>query len=472
MRKTKIICTIGPASNNEPMLEKLMLAGMNVARFNFSHGSHEEQKGKFDRVVKVRQKLGLPVATLLDTKGPEIRLCDFEKGKVELKAGQTFTLTTREVMGTEDMVSITYKNLKNDVSVGSRILIDDGLIEMFVEKIDGEDIVCKVANGGFVSDKKGVNVPGAILSMPFISDKDRADIEFGIKLGFDFIACSFARTKEDILEVRKILDAHNSDMRIIAKIENMQGIDNLEEIISVSDGIMVARGDMGVEVPMEEVPILQKHMIKKAVEQGKHVITATQMLESMIHNPRPTRAEATDIANAIYDGTTAIMLSGETAAGAYPEEAVKTMARIAEKTEGSIDYLGRMTKMGLPADPDISAAISYAACTTAMEIHAAAIITVTMTGGTALTVAKHKPDCPIIGCAIRQRVTKQLNLAWGVKPLLIKEAESAEELFVDAVREAKLAGYVKKGDKVVITAGVPLGVCGMTNMIRVVEVDE
>jgi len=472
MRKTKIICTIGPASDNESMLEKLMKAGMNVARFNFSHGSHEEQKGKFERVVKVRQKLGLPVATLLDTKGPEIRLANFEKGKVELKAGQTFTLTTKDVMGTEEMVAITYKNLKNDVSVGSRILIDDGLIEMFVEKIDGEDIVCKVANGGFVSDKKGVNVPGAILSMPFISEKDRADIEFGIKMGFEFIACSFARTKEDILEVRKILDAHNSDMKIIAKIENMQGIDNLDEIIAVSDGIMVARGDMGVEVPLEEVPILQKHMIKKAVEQGKHVITATQMLDSMIKNPRPTRAEATDVANAIYDGTTAIMLSGETAAGAYPEEAVKTMARIAEKTEKSIDYLGRMTKLGLPESPDTTAAISYAACTTAMELHAAAIITVTMTGGTAQMVAKYKPDCPIIGCAIRQRVTKQLNMAWGVKPLLIKEAETAEALFADAVREAKLAGYVKKGDIVVITAGVPLGICGMTNMIRVVEVDE
>lgn len=338
MRKTKIICTIGPASESEEKLRELMLAGMNVARFNFSHGTHKEQLAKYNRVLKVREELQLPVATLLDTKGPEIRLRDFEGGKVELKAGQKFVLTTDEIMGTAERATISYKNLKNDIEVGMTILIDDGLIEMVVEEITGNDIVCKVINGGFVSNHKGVNVPGAILSMPYISDVDRDDIIFGIEHGFDFIAASFARTKEDILQVREILKEYNSPMQIIAKIENMQGIDNLKEIIDVSDGIMVARGDMGVEVAMEEVPVLQKKMIKMAVEQGKHVITATQMLESMIKNPRPTRAEATDIANAIYDGTTAIMLSGESAAGLYPVEAVKTMARIAERTEQDINY--------------------------------------------------------------------------------------------------------------------------------------
>jgi len=338
MRKTKIICTIGPACDSEEKLKELMLAGMNVARFNFSHGTHKEQLEKYNRVLKARKELNLPVATLLDTKGPEIRLRDFEGGKAALEAGELFTLTTEEVMGTAQKASITYKNLKNDISVGTTILIDDGLIEMVVEEITGNDIVCRVINGGFVSNHKGVNVPGAVLSMPYISPVDMEDIVFGIEHGFDFLAASFARTKEDILEVRKILNDYGSRMKIIAKIENMQGIHNLEEIIEVSDGIMVARGDMGVEVAMEEVPILQKKMIKMAVEKGKHVITATQMLESMIKNPRPTRAEATDIANAIYDGTTAIMLSGESAAGLYPVEAVRTMAKIAERAEQDIDY--------------------------------------------------------------------------------------------------------------------------------------
>ena len=332
MRKTKIICTIGPASESEEKLRELMLAGMNVARFNFSHGSHKEQLVKYNRVLKVRKELGLPVATLLDTKGPEIRLRDF-------------VLTTEEIMGTAERATISYKNLKNDINVGTTILIDDGLIEMTVEEIKGEDIVCKVINGGFVSNHKGVNVPGAILSMPYISEVDLADIVFGVEHGFDFIAASFVRTKEDIQEVRKIVEDRGSKIKIIAKIENMQGIQNLEEIINVADGIMVARGDMGVEIPLEEVPILQKKMIKMAVAQGKHVITATQMLESMIKNPRPTRAEATDIANAIYDGTTAIMLSGESAAGLYPVEAVKTMSRIAERAEQDIDYRGRRLRI-------------------------------------------------------------------------------------------------------------------------------
>ncbi len=470
MRKTKIICTIGPASQGEDKLKELMLAGMNVARLNFSHGTHEEQKKKFDTICKIREELGLPVATLLDTKGPEIRLRDFENGKVELVAGQTFTLTTEEIMGTSERAAISYKNLKDDIAVGGSILIDDGLIEMIVEEITETDIVCRVINGGFVSNHKGVNVPGAILSMPYISDVDRADIEFGAANGFDFLAASFVRTKEDVLEVRRILDIKGSDMKIIAKIENMQGIENVEEILEVADGIMVARGDMGVEIPLEEVPVLQKRLIKLANAKGKHVITATQMLESMIKNPRPTRAEATDIANAIFDGTTAIMLSGETASGAYPVEAVKTMARIAETAEIAIDNRGRMDKMGHPEIPDVTQSISHATCSIAMDLKAAAIITVTISGFTAAMVANYKPDCQIIACTISEKVSRQMNLLWGVAPIHLEEAQSESELFRNAIATAKKAGYIKKGDIVVVTAGLPLGMSGTTNMIRVVEV--
>lgn len=471
MRKTKIICTIGPACQSEEKLKGLMSAGMNVARFNFSHGTHEEQKKKFESVIKASSELQLPVATMLDTKGPEIRLRDIENGRTQLETGQTFILTTEEILGTAQRVSITYKNLVQDIREGTTILIDDGLIEMVAEKIEGKEIICKVINGGPISNHKGVNVPNAVLSMPYISEVDRSDILFGIEMGFDFIACSFARTKEDILQVRSILDEHNSKMKIIAKIENMQGIENLEEILSVSDGIMVARGDMGVEIPMEEVPVLQKRMIHMAEKQGKYVITATQMLESMIKNPRPTRAEVTDIANAIYDGTTAIMLSGESAAGLYPVEAVKTMARIAERAEQDIDYKGRLRKQELPECVDTTTGISYATCSTAMELKATAIITVTMSGFTAAMVSRYKPDCPVIGCSVNPQVCRQLNLNWGVAPLLMKEEETEEALFKEAIRVCKDAGYVKTGDRVVLTAGVPLGISGTTNMIRVIDVE-
>lgn len=470
MRKTKIVCTIGPASETVERLKELMQAGMNVARFNFSHGTHEEQKVKFERVRQASVELGLPVATMLDTKGPEIRLRDFEGGKVELVTGQEFILTTEEIMGTAKRAAISYKNLKNDITEGTTILIDDGLIEMTVEEIRGEEIVCHVVNGGFVSNHKGVNVPGAVLSMPYISEADRADILFGIEMGYELLAASFVRCKEDIEEVRRILKEHGSDMKIIAKIENMQGIQNLEEILEVSDGIMVARGDMGVEIPLEEVPILQKKMIKLANAQGKHVITATQMLESMIKNPRPTRAEATDIANAIYDGTTAIMLSGESAAGKYPVEAVKTMAKIAEGAEKDINYGSRMQQIEHKGEADITTAIAYATCTAARDLNAAAIITVTLSGFTAEAISRFKPQSPIIGCTVREKVCRQLNLLWGVSPLLLRQEDTAEDLFADAVAEAKKAGYVKEGDIVVITAGVPLGKTGTTNMIHVVEV--
>lgn len=470
MRKTKIICTIGPASDSVERLKEMMQAGMNVARFNFSHGTHEEQRERFRRVVQAREELGLPVATLLDTKGPEIRLRDFEGGRAELKSGQQFILTTEEILGTAERAAISYKNLKNDVRVGNVVLIDDGLIEMKVEEISGEEIICRVINGGFISNHKGINVPGATLSMPYISQVDREDILFGIETGYDYLAASFVRCKDDILQVRQILEEHGSEMKVIAKIENMQGIQNLEEILEVSDGIMVARGDMGVEIPLEEVPVLQKKLIKLANAQGKHVITATQMLESMIKNPRPTRAEATDIANAIYDGTTAIMLSGESAAGQYPVEAVKTMARIAATAEQDIDYRERMRKAGKMDKTDITTAIAFATCSAAMDLNAAAIITVTMSGFTAQAIARFKPGCRVVACSINERVSRQLNLLWGVNSLILKRESTTDELFSDAVEEAKKAGYVKTGDVAVLTAGVPLGVAGTTNLIHVIEI--
>lgn len=470
MRKTKIVCTIGPSSQNEEKLKELMLAGMNVARFNFSHGDHEEQAMKLDTMRKVSRELNLPVAALLDTKGPEIRLGDFAEGKVFLEPGQKFILTTKEVEGTVEKATITYKNMVKDVHAGDSILIDDGLIEMQVDEVTETDIICTVINGGPVSNHKGVNVPGVVLTMPFISEKDRSDILFGIEKGFDFIAASFTRTKEDILEIRKILEEHNSHIRIIAKIENMQGVDNLDQILEVSDGIMVARGDLGVEVPLEEVPIIQKKMISMAVHAGKHVITATQMLDSMIKNPRPTRAETTDVANAIYDGTTAIMLSGETANGCYPVEAVNTMARIAERTEQDMNYRGELRKAGIFFQEDTTAAISHATCTIAADLNAAAIITVTISGFTSAMISRYKPSCPIISCTTKRLVWRQLNLQWGVVPLLIPEENTTEDLFREAVAAAEEAGCVKKGDRVVLTAGLPLGVSGKTNMIRVVEV--
>ena len=339
MRKTKIVCTLGPSTESEEVMRQLMLEGMAVARMNFSHGSHEEQKKRLDMVKKLREELHLPVAALLDTKGPEIRIGDVEGGKLELKAGQDFILTTEEMLGTAGKVTITYKELYKDVCPGDSILIDDGLIGMEVRRIDGQDIICKVVNGGFISNHKGVNVPGVELKMPFVSEKDYSDILFAAEQGYDFVAASFTRTAEDILEIRKILDENGGEgIHIIAKIENMQGVENAEAILRVADGMMIARGDMGVEIPLEEVPVIQKKLIRLTIRMGKPVITATQMLDSMMKNPRPTRAETSDVANAIYQGTSAIMLSGETAAGAYPVEAVRTMARIAERTERDIDY--------------------------------------------------------------------------------------------------------------------------------------
>ena len=473
-KKTKIVCTLGPATDKGDVLRQLMLEGMDVARFNFSHGTHEEQKGRLDKLIALRKKLNIPVAALLDTKGPEIRLRNLEGGKAELKAGDTLVLTTEEMLGNAQKVAISYKDLYKDVHVGSTILIDDGLIEMRVTAIQDTDIVCVVENGGMISDKKGVNVPNVELSMPYISKVDYDDIVFGIENGFDFIAASFVRTADDVLQIRKILEEHNcTTINIISKIENKQGVDNIDDIIKVSDGIMVARGDMGVEIPFEEVPVIQKMIIEKVYMAGKQVITATQMLDSMIKNPRPTRAEATDIANAIYDGTTAIMLSGESAAGLYPVEAVKTMSRIAERAEQDIDYRGRMqrVKEDRQETPDITTAISYATCSVASDLKAAAIITVTMSGFTANMIARYKPGCQIIGCTLDEKVYRQLNLLWGVKPVMIQKERTTDALFEEAVFKAKQAGLVKTGDTVVITAGVPLGVVGKTDMIHVVEVE-
>ena len=470
MRKTKIICTLGPASESEEMIGKLIDAGMDVARFNFSHGTHEEQARKFERLKKVRIEKNLPVAALLDTKGPEIRTRDFKGGKIQLEAGQKFTLTTRELDGDNTIASVTYKNLPKDVKVGGSILIDDGLIELRVDEIKGTEILCTVINGGPVSNHKGINVPGADLSMPFISEQDRSDIEFGCVLGFDYIAASFTRTADDIREIRKILAQYKSKIKIIAKIESVQGVNHLEEILDEADGIMVARGDLGVEVPLEEVPTLQKKMIRMAEQKGKICVTATQMLDSMMHNPRPTRAETTDVANAIYDGTTAIMLSGETANGAYPVEAVQTMSRIAERTERDVDYASRMDSRSISDRSDATTAISHASCTIAEDIHADAIITVTLSGFTARRLAAHKPVCPIIACTTNKETACQMNLLFGVEPIIIPQQPTADLLFEAAINTAKLAELVKPGDQVVLTAGIPLGVSGNTNMIRFVEV--
>ena len=468
MRRTKIVCTLGPSTDKEDVLRNLMKNGMNVARMNFSHGTHEEQKARLDMIKKLREELNLPVAALLDTKGPEIRIGDVEGGKLELKPGQEFTLTTEEMLGTENKVTITYKELYKDVEPGDSILIDDGLIGMEVVRIDESDIVCRVKNGGFISNHKGVNVPGVELNMPFVSPKDLADIVFAVEQDYDFIAASFTRTAEDIMEIRKILQEHGGEkIHIIAKLENKQGVKNCEDILRVADGIMIARGDMGVEIPLEEVPVIQKELIRKAMHMGKPVITATQMLDSMMKNPRPTRAETSDVANAIYQGTSAIMLSGETAAGAYPIEAVQTMAKIAERTEQDIDYSREFKPRKLAEAPDVTSAISHATCTTAADLKAAAIVAVSKSGRTVSRIAKYLPVCPIIGCTTDERVYRQLNLLWGVTPVVMEEANTADELFDHAVELAEQKGLIARGELVVIAAGVPVGLSGTTNMMKV-----
>ncbi len=467
-RKTKIVCTMGPATNDDSVLRELMLSGMNVARLNFSHGDHEYHLSNMNRIRSISKELGKPVAIMLDTRGPEIRLELFENHKVELKKGQTFTLCMESIAGNEERASITYKDLPGDVREGTTILIDDGLVSMTVRSVTPEEIVCVVNNDGVVSDRKGINVPDVDLSMPYLSQKDREDIAFGVRNGIDFVAASFARTAEDILEVRRLFSQEGrTNVNIIAKIENMQGVQNIDEILRVSDGIMVARGDLGVEIPLEQVPVIQKMLIRKAYSSGKPVITATQMLDSMMKNPRPTRAESTDVANAIYDGTSAIMLSGETAAGAYPIEAVRTMAKIALSAEADINYAKRFKEREDEGTPDVTNAISHATCTSAQDLGAAAIITVTKSGRTAKMISKYRPSCPIICCTTDETVCRQLNLSWGVTPLMIGEAENTDDLFELAVQAGEDAGLLHDGELVVMTAGVPLGVSGTTNLMKV-----
>jgi pyruvate kinase len=472
MRKTKIVCTIGPATDHDEVMRDVMLAGMNVARFNFSHGDYAMHQKRFEQVVRLREELGLPIATLMDTKGPEIRLGKFVDDKpVTIHSGDTYTLTTRDVPCTNEIGSVSFQNLPHDVKTGTHILINDGVIEMVAEQISRTDIVCRIIHGGVLSNNKGINVPGVKLSMPYLSTSDMNDLEFGAKLGFDFIAASFVSTAADIDYLRKYTQSLGwFDVRIIAKIENLEGVRNIDEILQSADGIMVARGDLGVEIPFEQIPAVQKELIRKGYQAGKQVITATQMLESMISNPRPTRAEITDVANAIYDGTSAIMLSGETAAGAYPAEVVRTMDRIAKTTEDDIDYKQLHTTCKQQKQ-DIANAIAHATVTTAHDLDAKAILTVTMSGITAREISKYRPSCPIISCTVSDIVWRQTNLSWGVKPLIIGEKSNTDELFHAAVDAALECGMVEKDDIVVITAGVPVGCSHNTNLMKVERVD-
>ena len=471
-KKTKIVCTLGPASQSEETLTKLVENGLNVCRFNFSHGSHEEHKERMDTVKKVREKLNKPVAILLDTKGPEIRTGNFADPEVFLEEGSKFIITMEDVIGTNEICTVSYKGLAEDVVEGDKILIDDGLVGLRVEEVIGEEIHCVVENSGIVKNHKGINVPGVKINLPALTPKDVSDIEFGIAQGIDFIAASFVRKASDVLAIREVLENNNAtDIQIISKIENQEGVDNLEEILQVSDGLMVARGDLGVEIPTEEMPIVQKEMIKKCNELGKPVITATQMLDSMIRNPRPTRAEVTDVANAIYDGTDAIMLSGETAAGKYPVEAVKVMAAIAKRIEETLDHDNTLRNKGLNST-NVTDAISYATCTTAKSLTASGIVTSTSSGHTARMVSKFRPNTPIIAATPNERTSRQLSLSWGVYTVLCEQAGNTDDLIENSIYASKREGFIHEGELVVITAGVPTGVSGTTNLIKVHVISE
>ena len=467
MRKTKIICTLGPSTDKDGVLRELIANGMNVARFNFSHGSHEEHKGRLDLLKSLREELGKPVAALLDTKGPEIRLKDFKNGTEMLEAGQTFTLTTRDVEGTKEICSITYKDLPQDVAPGGTIMLDDGLIKLQIQTVNDTDIVCTVLNNGKIKNKKGVNVPGVHLSMPYMSQRDKDDIIFGIEQGFDFIAASFVRTAQDVYEIRNLLNEYDSNIRIIAKIENREGVNNIDSILAAADAVMVARGDLGVEIDFTELPGIQKTIIDRSFSFGKPIVTATQMLDSMMVNPRPTRAEISDVANAIYDGTSAIMLSGETAAGAYPVEALKTMSAIAERTEQEGHYLRGLLMEPNTGKISVSDATAHAACLTAKDVNAAAIVTVSESGTTARLLSKYRPQQPIIACVMKEQVQRQLSLSWGITSLMMPLAHSTDELIEMSTALAKENGFLHDGELAVVTAGVPVGISGTTNMIKI-----
>ncbi|MFC5704313.1 pyruvate kinase [Cohnella faecalis] len=473
MRKTKIVCTIGPSSESLENTKKLITAGMNVARLNFSHGDFEEHGNRIKTIRQACQELDKTVAILLDTKGPEIRLGKLKEEPIELVQGEYITLSTEEILGDKDRVPVTYKELPSDIHVGSTILIDDGLIGLTVVDIQGTEIKCQIVNSGPIKSKKGVNVPGVAISMPGLTEKDISDIKFGIEIGIDFIAASFVRRASDVLEIRELLERHDArHVQIISKIENQQGVDNLDEILEVSDGLMVARGDLGVEIPAEEVPLVQKQMIEKCNRAGKPVITATQMLDSMQRNPRPTRAEASDVANAIFDGTDAIMLSGETAAGRYPTESVLTMARIAERAESALHYREIFQKQANAQQTSVTEAISQAVANSALDLDAKAIVTSTESGYTARMVSKYRPKSPIVAVTPNEQVKRRLQLVWGVIPVSGTPAVTTDEMFDIAVKGALDSGLVRLGDTIIITAGVPVGRSGTTNLIKIHHVGE
>lgn len=468
MKKTKIICTIGPACEDREILKSMMLAGMNAARLNFSHGNQEEQKKKIDLVKELRKELNLPVSIILDTKGPEIRTGQFTETEVELFEGQKFTLTMDDVMGTNKISSVSYKRLIEDVKPGDQILIDDGLIGLTVEVIEGDNIICIVDNGGIIKNYKSINVPGVTVRLPAITDKDKEDILFGIHEQVDYIAASFVRKGSDVEEMRAFLKKHGAEqIKIISKIENKEGVDNILDIVFASDAIMVARGDLGVEIPAEQVPATQKRIIRLCNLEGKPVITATQMMDSMIRNPRPTRAEVADVANAIYDGTDVIMLSGETASGKYPVEAVTMMVDIAKATEASLNYDQILKERSRVKDAGITNAIGHATCTSAQGLKATAILTPTATGYTAQVVSKFRPRAPILAFTSTEQVARHLSLAWGVTPIVTEPVDSEMDVFLDAINKSVKKGYIADGDTIVITAGAPVGVGGMTNMLRI-----
>ena len=472
MKKTKIVATIGPASESEEVLRKLFTEGVNVARLNFSHGSHQEHKLKIDRIKKLRREMDIPIGIMLDTKGPEIRLGDID-GEVLLKSGEEFILTNKDLLGNEKIASISYKDLYKDVRVGGKILIDDGLVELVVKEIRGEEIITEVENSGLVSSHKGVNVPGANLNLPALTERDIEDIKFGIKEDIDFIAASFVRSREDVLAIRKVLEEERDyTTKIISKIESQRAVEEIDEIIEVSDGIMVARGDLGVEIETEAVPIVQKEIIKKCNIVGKTVITATQMLDSMIRNPRPTRAETNDVANAVLDGTSAVMLSGETASGKYPLEAVVTMRKILEYTENTIDHEEILENRIRDVEKSMTNSIGRSACVIARDLGAQAIITATTSGNTSRAIAKFRPETPIIASTPFEKIKNQLSLVWGISPVKVLNFKDTDNL-IDASMEIAVAkGFIKSGDLVVLTAGVPAGIAGSTNLLKIESVSE
>ena len=455
MRKTKIVCTIGPASESEEILEKLIDAGMNVARINFSHGDYEEQKYRIENIKKIREKMNKPVALMLDTKGPEIRIGKFENGEISLEEGDLFTLVNEEILGDETRVSVTYKELANEIDVGTTILINDGLIECKVEEIKDKDVICKVINGGKLTNRKSINIPNSKINLPSLTQKDIADIEFGVKNQFDYIAASFIRKPQDVLDIKEILKEFGGEnIKVISKIENREGVDNFDKILEVSDGIMVARGDLGVEVPMEEVPILQKEFIQKCCMAGKPVITATQMLESMVNTPRPTRAEVSDVANAVYDQTGSIMLSAETAAGKYPVECVQTMNKIARSIEADIKYWKRAVRRQEDIEAlDYEFNLCHNVANTARDIKAKAIITYTQTGATPRMVSSFLPECPIYAITSTKKTFEQLALIWNVTPIFVEDKELPDDIIEKGIQIAKEIGYVNKDDIVVLAGG-------------------